>query len=1130
MRITGIFLFLCGMLLFASGFASETPSQPKTTSLLNDKLTEKSADDFLPLNILLVKQYDTDNLYQEALEKPDRKSRRDYVRHELKAFSGKHQEELLSFLAQQKANGAVRYVRPYWIANFVYAEVKPSVVAALQSRKDIARLDYNEERPILITSELKETAAKSKHKSGLLPDHVWEADRLSEPTIAWNVSHVHADEVWADGFDGEDVVVAVLDTGVNYNHVDLAGNMWVHPDYPNHGYNFIDNNDNTMDYNGHGTHCAGTVAGHGAAGTITGMAPAAKIMAVSVMDSQGSGTEAAVWAGIEFAVDYGAHVMNLSLGWKHAWNPDRAMWRTTMNNALSAGVIAAVAAGNEGNSSTDIPPHQVRTPGDVPPPWLHPDQTLQGGVSAVVSVGSVTIEDEISGFSSNGPVSWSNVSPFNDYPYSPEMGLIRPDVTAPGSEIISLSNASNTGYRTLSGTSMASPAAAGVIALMISKNPEITPEEISQILEENAVAFNEDKNNVFGSGRIHALDAVLATPFSGISYVDHQLDDSLGNDDGLINPGETISIDLYLQNRAEEPVNDVHAIISSPSPYIQFADTIASLGTFPAADTLLLEELFVFEVSDTIPGNHKIHFALETYSGDQPDTRWLSSFQEMAHAPELLTKEVLILDDSGQETNNLLPGEPATIRFVTKNAGQLASADILAFLSTTQGFIHVEDGQLTHDPLQPGQVADIDFDVLVHPSVHDGAIARFTYELHAGAYRIGDELAFKTGLVTEDWSSGDFEQFDWEHGGVSDWVLDPDTVHTGSYSARSGDISHNQLSSLQISLPVKTQDSISFYRKVSSENNYDWLEFYIDHELMDRWSGERDWERMVYEVEPGERTFRWVYEKDGSITVGADVGWIDKITFPARMITNAVAGFDAEICSNEPFFTRGYAWNEDQVSWTTEGDGYFEDPSVPETTYHPGPSDLQEGQTVLTLEVTGDEDAVSDSMTLSFLETPYVDLGGDAVVCYGETLLLDAGEGEYHYNWFDGSTGQTYLVDPDEHDTDELLVWVEVWHENACMDADTITISFEDCTSVYAHPAEDRLQVYPNPAATQVHIAHDQNIREITLMDIQGRSLKQVLVDGSSLSLDISRLETGFYLLQVKTSEGSVTRRLQVIR
>ena len=168
--------------------------------------------------------------------------------------------------------------------------------------------------------------------------------------ITWNVTKVNVPAVWALGYTGAGIKVGVLDTGVNYNHVDLADHMWSDPGYPNHGYDFANNDNNPIDDNGHGTHCAGTVAGDGTAGSQTGMAPDATIIALKVLNSTGSGTESGVWAAIQFIVDHGGDVISMSLGWQHSWGVDRASWRNSFNNALAAGVIAAVAAGNEGDS------------------------------------------------------------------------------------------------------------------------------------------------------------------------------------------------------------------------------------------------------------------------------------------------------------------------------------------------------------------------------------------------------------------------------------------------------------------------------------------------------------------------------------------------------------------------------------------------------------------------------------------------------------------------------------------------------------------------------------------------------------------------------------------------------------
>ena len=369
-------------------------------------------------------------------------------------------------------------IHRFWIVNVVTCMASEAVIYDLAMRSDIERIDIDEERNMLIN----EPAAS--------PNPIMGIDE-----ITYNVLKVNAPDVWALGFTGEGIVVSVIDSGVNYNHVDLADHMWEDDDYPNHGWDFYNNDNDPMDGHGHGTHCAGTVAGDGTAGSQTGMAPDASIMACKVLADGGDGSESGVWAAIEFTVDNGGDIISMSLGWQHSWNPDRESWRTTMDNALAAGVIASVAAGNEGGSITN--PDDVRTPGDCPPPWLHPEQTLQGGISAVVCIGATNSSDGIASFSSRGPSSWENVSPYFDYPFNPEMGLLRPDVSAPGVDVKSCDAFNTNGYTYKSGTSMATPGVAGVMALILSKNPNLTPEEMTSILETTAVDLGAQEKIMF---------------------------------------------------------------------------------------------------------------------------------------------------------------------------------------------------------------------------------------------------------------------------------------------------------------------------------------------------------------------------------------------------------------------------------------------------------------------------------------------------------------------------------------------------------------------------------------------------------------------------------------------------------
>ncbi len=459
------------------------------TNDLNSFITQADTDELIPVNIILKDKYPTSQLIANT-RGFDNEQKRSLVVSTLKEFSAKSQISLISFLKEKEVVNKVVIDHAFWITNVISCRATKDVIRELNTRTDIEIIDLDDIRPMLIGKVDAEPVAPTKGVAEITP----------------NVSVVNAPAVWDLGYTGLGVIVAVLDVGVNYNHVDLEDHMWEHDDYPFHGYDFAYNDNDPMDNHGHGTHCAGTVAGDGTAGSQTGMAPDATIMALKVLNDQGGGSESDSWEAIEFAVDYGAHVLSMSIGWMHAYNPQRATWRNTLDNALAAGIVAAIAAGNEGGSTNN--PDDVRTPGDCPPPWLHPDQTLIGGISASVCVGATDNNDNLASFSARGPSSWETINPFNDYPFNPELGLLRPDVCAPGVSVKSCNAFNVNGYTSMSGTSMATPGVAGVMALLLSKVPSLTPEKVDIALETTAVDLGATgKDNMFGSGRIDALEA-----------------------------------------------------------------------------------------------------------------------------------------------------------------------------------------------------------------------------------------------------------------------------------------------------------------------------------------------------------------------------------------------------------------------------------------------------------------------------------------------------------------------------------------------------------------------------------------------------------------------------------------------
>ena len=131
----------------------------------------------------------------------------------------------------------------------------------------------------------------------------------------------------------------------------------------------------------------------------------------------------------------------------------------------------------------------------------------------------------------------------------------------------------------------------------------------------------------------------------------------------------------------------------------------------------------------------------------------------------------------------------------------------------------------------------------------------------------------------EDFETADFTKFPWINSGDGNWDITFLERYAGTYGAETGKINDNESTTLRVSVEC-TSGEITFYRKVSSEPACDYLKFYIDGVEMVRWSGIDDWDAVTFPVTAGTKTFEWTYSKDGSISRGSDMTWIDEIVFP----------------------------------------------------------------------------------------------------------------------------------------------------------------------------------------------------------------------------------------------------------
>ena len=486
-RILFIILTLC---LCFTGF-SMTIIDPS----LRNEMNRRGDDERIAVVMLMKAQYDRSQLCRRADYFPSRAERRAYVVNELKSFTEASQHDLKNILAEMENHGMVSSVRSLWSANTLYFEATKTALLDLSERTDIETISLNIQHQWIPESETQVSASATRE-------------------VTPNITQVNADQVWELGYTGAGVVVAVVDSGVNYNHLDLADHLWDGgEEFPHHGYDIVNDDDDPMDDKGHGTHCAGTVCGDGTAGALTGIAPDATLMCVKSIRGDGFGGAVNIAGGMEWSVEHGCDLISMSLGMVNAGVADKKILRRTCEAVLDAGIVAMVCAGNEGNAFLQMTypvPNNVRVPASCPPPYLDPDQMANpGALSSVVAVGAVNYNDAAADFTSRGPVTWQDTE-FGDYANNPGIGLIRPDICAPGVNIKSLDYENTSGYTNMDGTSQATPCVGGIVALMLQKNPELTPAEICRILEETSVKLTSTKSNITGVGRVDALAAVNA--------------------------------------------------------------------------------------------------------------------------------------------------------------------------------------------------------------------------------------------------------------------------------------------------------------------------------------------------------------------------------------------------------------------------------------------------------------------------------------------------------------------------------------------------------------------------------------------------------------------------------------------
>ena len=383
----------------------------------------------------------------------------------------------------------------------------------------------------------------------------------------------------------------------------------------------------------------------------------------------------------------------------------------------------------------------------------------------------------------------------------------------------------------------------------------------------SVVVTGQNKQPYFGSVEVGNADGpyVVVDEFMLLS----------SDGDEVIEYGETVNVSMTLKNVGNEITSGITVTLSINDEYITLMDDQSAFGDLMPEETVTLENIFSFSVSSQVPDDYSFSMVANVWGSGQ---FWDYNLNMTAFAPVLSFEGVEVVSElDGQ----LDPGDTADIGVIMHNSGGSDLSGMNVIISSEDEYVTINgDSNYFLDNLNVDESAAAYYNVSADSNTPIGHIMSFNIMVtSSGSYEEDLFGSLTVGLTWEDFESGSFVGLPWNFSGNADWQISSDG-YEGMYGAESGSIIDNETSELNVSANVTAGDDISFYYKVSSEGSYDYLRFYIDGVEQGAWSGDIGWTQASFSVSPGEHLFRWVYSKDGSVSSGSDMAWIDYIVFP----------------------------------------------------------------------------------------------------------------------------------------------------------------------------------------------------------------------------------------------------------
>ncbi len=377
---------------------------------------------------------------------------------------------------------------------------------------------------------------------------------------------------------------------------------------------------------------------------------------------------------------------------------------------------------------------------------------------------------------------------------------------------------------------------------------------------------------------------VLSNQGPIVQFSSFQIDDYQGNNNQQADFGETFWINVALSNSGLDTASNISAVLKCYDPKVQINDSLGYLQTLAPGTINSLTGAFNISLNGYIPNGYVVPLSLHYTDGIQSQT---AAINLTVNAPELISDSISIDDSDILNNNNGIfdPGEKIILGLWVRNIGLADYTQLSGSCTINHPQFSFTNHSYQVSSLNAGQWTLFTFQLSCDAAVPVGTRVTVNFSVGDSIYEITEDYQLTLGIATEDFETGDFQLFPWINAGNIGWQITNQNSYEGQFSAKSGDISHNQQSILNLDVAIHTADSISFYRKVSCQDNQgsltDYFSFSIDNQIQEIFKGEMDWERVAYPITAGTHQLKWTFIKNDSVSLGADAAWVDFIVLPA---------------------------------------------------------------------------------------------------------------------------------------------------------------------------------------------------------------------------------------------------------